>query len=309
VSSAAANRIIATVPAGATTGPITVTAPLGSAVSPQPFRVLGDLAVAPATASLGTTATQQFDATEGGAPTTNVTWAVNGVVGGDPGVGTISVQGLYTAPATIAALQTVTISATSKDDAAVVVTATVTLRPPAPAFLVARSVGVQVSDPSLRLLVAPGVGVQVSDPDLRPVLASAVGVQRAPDGLAVVAADVGVSLPESAAFSGVSLVSVSRAPVITSMSPAAEARGATNLTLTMTGSDLAGATSVDFLLNNVPDPNIAVVNLTATPDGTGATAVISIAAGAAVGARVVRIQAPAGTTTSVGAGGNVFTVQ
>ena len=51
VSSAVSNRIIATVPPGATTGPITVTAPLGSAVSPQPFRVVGDLAVAPATAS------------------------------------------------------------------------------------------------------------------------------------------------------------------------------------------------------------------------------------------------------------------
>jgi hypothetical protein len=294
VSSAAANRIIATVPAGATTGPITVTAPLGSAVSPQPFRVLGDFAVSPATASLGTSATQQFDATEGGAPTTNVTWAVNGAVGGDPGVGTISAQGLYTAPATIAVLQTVTVSATSKDDAAVSATATVTLRPPVPTFLVARSVGVQVRDPGLRAVLAPSVGVQPSP---------------AASALTVVAAQVGVSPPQSAAFSSAALVSVSRAPLITSVSPGVGARGATNLTLTMTGSDLAGAISLDFLRNGAPDSTITVTNLTATADGTQVTAVISIASTSAVGPRVVRIQTPVGTTTAVGAGGNVFTVQ
>ena len=294
VSSAAANRIVATVPAGATTGPIAVTAPLGSATSPQPFRVLGDLAVAPTTASLGTSATQQFDATAGGAATTNVTWAVNGVVGGDPGVGTISAQGLYTAPATIAALQPVTVSATSKDDAAVTAAATVTLRPPVPAFASARPVGVQVSDPGLRAVLAPGVGVQ-----------------RSPDasGLTVVASQVGVSPPQSAAFSGASLVSVSRAPLVSSVSPATAARGTTNLTLTLTGSDLAGAISLDFLRNNAPDSTITVTNLTASPDGTQATAVVSIASSSPLEPRVVRIQTPAGTTTSVGAGGNVFTVQ
>lgn len=294
VSSASATRIVATVPAGATTGPITVTAPLGSAVSPQPFRIVGALAVAPATASLGVGATQQFAATEGGAATTNVIWSVNGVVGGDPGVGTISAQGLYTAPATIAALQTVTVSATSKDDVAVTATAAVTLRAPLPTFLAARSIGVQVRDPGSRTIPAAGVGVQ-----------------RAPAGagLSIVAPHVGVSPPQSAGFSGASLVSVSRAPLISSVSPAAGVRGATTLTLTITGSDLAGAVSIEFLLNSAPDASITILDLTATPDGTQATAVISIAAPAAVGPRVIRIHAPAGTTTAVGAGGNVFTVQ
>ena len=100
-----------------------------------------------------------------------------------------------------------------------------------------------------------------------------------------------------------------RAPLITSMSPAAAARGAANLTVTITGSDLQGATVLDLLRNYVPDTAITVASLTATPDGTGATAVISIASTAAVGPRVVRIQTPAGTSTSVGTGGNVFTVQ
>src|SRR5262245_18148820 len=59
VSMASVNRIIATVPAGATTGPIAVVAPLGSAVSPQPFLIVGALAVTPTAATLGGGRTQQ----------------------------------------------------------------------------------------------------------------------------------------------------------------------------------------------------------------------------------------------------------
>jgi YD repeat-containing protein len=311
VAQAAPNRIITVVPAGATTGPITVTAPLGSAVSPQPFRVVGAIAISPTTASLSVSGTQQFAATDGGAATTNVIWAVNGIVGGDPGVGTISSQGLYTAPATIASLQTVTASATSKDDVALSAAATVTLRPPVPVFLAAHAVGVQVADPSLRTLLAPGVGVQVADPGLRTLVAPGVGVQRDPGGagLTVVAAEVGVSPPTPDAFAGVSPVSVSLEPLITSVSPASAVRGSVDLILAITGSGLAGAITIDFLLNNAPDTGITIVNLTAAPDGTQVAAQISIASTAVVGARVVQIRAPAGTTTAVGTGGNVLTVQ
>jgi YD repeat-containing protein len=294
VSRAAVNRIITTVPPGATTGPITVTAPLGSAVSPLPFRVVGALALSPASTTLGVSGTQQFDATENGTATVDVIWAVNGIVGGDPGVGTISSGGLFTAPVTIDSLLTVTVGATSKDDAAVRATATVTLRPPVLTFLAAHPIGVQVADPGPRTVLAYGVGVQ-----------------RAPDsaGLTVVASPVGVSPPTAQAFAGMSRVSVSVEPLITSVTPAAAVRGSTGLTLTMTGSGLAGVIGIDFLLNNAADAAITVANLSATPDGTQVAAVISIAATAAVGPRVVRIRSPAGTTTAVGAGGNVFTVQ
>jgi YD repeat-containing protein len=294
VANASPNRIITTVPSGATTGPIMVRTPLGSAVSPRLFRIVGAIAVIPAGATLGVGGTQQFVATDGGVETTNVIWAVNGVVGGDPDVGPISGQGLYTTSATILSVRTVAVTATSRDDASVVATALVTLRPPIPLFLAAAPVGVQVVDPGLRALVASGVGVQ-----------------RAPDGsgLTIVAAAIGVAPPTRDAFSGISQVSVGQEPLITSVSPAAAARASANLTLTMTGSSLAGVISLEFLLNNAPDPAITVANLTATSDGTRATAQISIAATTVLGPRVVRIRVPAGTTTSVGAGGNVFTVQ
>ncbi|HEX9328462.1 MAG TPA: IPT/TIG domain-containing protein, partial [Reyranella sp.] len=49
ITSAAPNRLVASVPTGATTGPLSVSAPLGSATSAASFRVLGGaLAVAPA---------------------------------------------------------------------------------------------------------------------------------------------------------------------------------------------------------------------------------------------------------------------
>jgi YD repeat-containing protein len=294
VAQASATRITTTVPSGATSGPITVATPLGSAMSPRPFRIVGTLAVTPATVTLGVGGTQQFVVTDGGVETTNVMWTVNDIVGGDPGVGTVSGQGLYTAPTTTVSLRTVTVTATSKDDVTVLATATVMLQPPLPAFLAAAPVGVQVTDPQSRVIVAPGVGIQ-----------------RAPDGtgLTIVAAAIGVSPPMPNAFSGISQVSVSLEPLITSVSPAAAVRGSASLTLILTGSGLAGLISIEFLLNNTPDAAITVTNLTATAGGTQATAQISITATATLGPRVVRIRAPAGTTTSVGAGGNVFTVQ
>jgi len=197
VTQASGNRLITRVPPGATTGPVTVTAPLGSAVSPRPFLVIGALTVTPAAASLGAGGAQPFVATDGGADTTNVVWAVDGLVGGDAQAGTISGQGLYVAPMAVASERTVHVTATSKDDTSVVATAVVTLRPPIPLFLAAVSVGLHVTDPGPRAFVAPGVGVQ-----------------RAPEGngLTIVAVPIGVSPVTSQAFSGAAHVSVSRQP-------------------------------------------------------------------------------------------------
>jgi YD repeat-containing protein len=291
VVQAVPNRIIVTVPAGAVTGPISVTAPLGSAVSPRPFRVVAPLAIVPSTVSLGPAQTQQFVISEGG-DAADAVWAVAGIVGGNADVGSVSDQGLYTAPLTSAAARTVTVTATSKDDASIVATAQVTLRQPFPTFLAAPPVGVQPV--GARLVTAPPVGVQPSSTAA---------------GLTVLAAPVAVSPLASQGFAGISQVTVSFAPLITAISPAAAVRGTTGLTLTLTGSGLGGASGVEFLLNNNPDPAIGVTDLAIAPDGTQATVRISIAAAAAVGPRVVRVRFQVGATTSVGTGANVFTAQ
>ena len=55
--------------------------------------------VIPKTASVTFTQTLQFSATINGLPSTNVTWSVDSVVGGNTTVGTISTSGLYVPPA------------------------------------------------------------------------------------------------------------------------------------------------------------------------------------------------------------------
>ena len=101
------------VPIGATTGLITVTAPLGSATSPQPFTVLGGITISPSTATVARGATQQFTATVTGTTNQSVAWSVNGIVGGNSTVGTITADGLYTAPFISTTSLAVTIKATS----------------------------------------------------------------------------------------------------------------------------------------------------------------------------------------------------
>ncbi len=113
VLAATTTSLTTQVPLGATTGPITVTAPLGSATSPQPFTVLGGMTVSPSTASVARGATQQFTATVTGTTNQSVAWSVNGIVGGNSTVGTITADGLYTAPFISTTSLAVTIKATS----------------------------------------------------------------------------------------------------------------------------------------------------------------------------------------------------
>ena len=55
----------------------------------------GSITVYPTTSSLAATTTRQFTAYVPISPNT-VTWAVNGITGGNPTIGTISAGGLYT---------------------------------------------------------------------------------------------------------------------------------------------------------------------------------------------------------------------
>jgi YD repeat-containing protein len=293
VTLASANRLVATVPAGATTGPVTVTTPVGHAISPRPFRVVGALTIAPAAASLGIGGTQQFAALSGDVETTAVRWSVDGVVGGNADLGEISAQGRYVAPATIATPRTVSVTATSRDDASVTATALVTLRVPIPMALGAAAVGLQV------------------DPGPRTLAAAAVGVQRAPDGarLSILAPAVGITPPSGEVAAAAAPVAVGLVPLVTSISPAGAARGAAGVALTLTGVGLAGFTNLEFLLNGAVDAALTVVGPSPAADGTRFTAQVSVGAGAAPGPRVARLRGPGGTTSSIGALGNVFTVQ
>src|ERR1022692_5287199 len=73
---------------------------LGTAVAQTGCKTTSTVAVtlSPTTATVALGATQQFTAVVTGNSNTNVTWTVNSVTGGNSTVGTISTQGLYTAP-------------------------------------------------------------------------------------------------------------------------------------------------------------------------------------------------------------------
>jgi len=77
--------------------------------------------------------TQTFTATVVNATDQGVTWQVNGVTFGSALVGTVSVFGVYTAPATVPSPATVTVTAISNEDPAHMASAQVTITaPPAP---------------------------------------------------------------------------------------------------------------------------------------------------------------------------------
>lgn len=85
------------------------------------------VAVSPTAAALALQNTLQFTASVQNASDTTVVWKVNDVVGGSPTTGTISTNGLYTAPSTIPSPATVTIKAVSNANSSATATATVTL--------------------------------------------------------------------------------------------------------------------------------------------------------------------------------------
>jgi DNA-binding beta-propeller fold protein YncE len=83
--------------------------------------------ITPTTATVKLQATQQFTATVTGNSDTDVTWSVNSVTGGNATVGTVTTQGLYTAPANALNSSSVSVTATSVADTSKYASATVTI--------------------------------------------------------------------------------------------------------------------------------------------------------------------------------------
>src|SRR5271169_2266949 len=71
------------------------------------------ITISPTAATVSLGATQQFTAAVTGTSDTQVTWSVNSVVGGNNTVGTITTQGLYTAPSNALNASSVSVVATS----------------------------------------------------------------------------------------------------------------------------------------------------------------------------------------------------
>lgn len=102
----------------------------GSAVSPSPAAI--KVSISPGTASVNADGTQQFTATVSNTTNTKVTWSVGGSEGGNSTVGTISAQGLYTAPDPLPDPASVTVTAASQADTTKSASANVSLTYAAP---------------------------------------------------------------------------------------------------------------------------------------------------------------------------------
>jgi serine protease len=87
------------------------TACLTAIPRPEPPDV--SVTISPTRATLQVNAMQAFAAAVANAPDTSVTWQVNDIDGGNPAVGTISTDGVYTAPAGVPSPSGITVTAIS----------------------------------------------------------------------------------------------------------------------------------------------------------------------------------------------------
>ena len=311
------SKVVAIVPANATTGLVTITTPTGSVTTATPFTIAG-LRITPATVSMKFGESVQF--TSEVLPATldqAVVWSVEGVVGGNANVGTISNTGLYTAPNT--RLVGLTIRAVSVADSTRAGEAHVTVNDPndiqsvfAPAVSVQRGVNVNAaafaqpvavqygSSGALQSALAKPVTVQFGVASQSAAFASPVSVQRGTlTEASAFASPVSIQFNDFVTWSFSTAVSATPGPYIQSISPGNFTRG-TSTGVTINGPGLTGATALRFITaSGSIDSSITVSNISVSPDGTSLTATITVSAGSAVGSRLVIVATPNGDSVGV----------
>jgi hypothetical protein len=251
------------------------------------------MSVTPSTAELAVGTSFTFQASLDGVPTTAVTWRVDGIVGGNATVGTITPAGVYTSPATLPALQPVAVEAVLTADPAQVATATVRFSTQPVGLLGAAPVAVRMAS------AAPGVTASV------PVSVAVT----APTGAITLAVPISVApTPATGAVAPSPPLSVSAAPLVTGTSPTAVPTGATGITLTITGSNLQGATAVRFIRTGGIDATLSASAVVPSGDGTSVVCTLTVSGSAALGARIVQIVTPHGTSSAFDLGVNHLTV-
>jgi len=281
VASATATQIVATVPAGATSGPIAVSNTNGSATSSASFIVTSAISVQlnQTTAIVTAGTSKQFTATVTGTTNQNVIWKLeaNGTV-----VGTLSNTGLYSVPSTFTGSAQVMIRAISLADTTKFATVNVSVVSATPPF------GPYVA-PQVSVSVAPSPSTSLSGPFVAPQVSVAIA-------------------PTSSMLASAPQVSVSLMPLVNSITPSSAAVGAIDLLITISGTGLSGASALNFLLNGTSDTTITATNITANAEGTQVTANLTISGTATTGLRVVRVTGSNGTSTAASMEGNTFNV-
>lgn len=327
--------VVVTVPNGATTGPLSLTTPGGTANTALPFTIRG-ISLTPTTATIQSEETIQFAATVVVSGDQSVVWGVDGIEGGSATTGTITNAGLYTAPRLLPSQPAIVfrIRATSASNTQVFGEALATVKNPEfirPVF--AQFVSVRNGNPSNNTpLHSVAVSVRNGNPSNNtPFNSAAVSVRNGnpSNSTPLYSADVSVRNGNptnatpfySAAVSarngresnntplyGIP-VSVTNGPAVSMIAPGQVSRGqATNITLS--GANLSGATTLTFfeIANGVFDTNITVSNLNVNGAGTTLTATLTISGGAALGRRVVIVTASGKSSPMTDTGANTIEV-
>lgn len=311
VLESSATHVIAVVPDGATTGPITLTTPGGSITTSIPFTIRG-MKVTPSAARLYLGDTLQLTSTVySQVLSPAVRWSVGSVDGGNSIVGTVTATGFYTSPQRVG---TFIVRATLIEDPTIFAESQIEVRDPNNLQSVFSAVSVRRGLPngggasaqavSVRKgatigsnPVAPAVSVRkglvnggnaisrpisvlygsqskIDNPQSKGVSVR-YGLSNGSTAVSKAVSVRRVALNDGNAYSGA--VSVSNAPHIAGISPASVRRGAT-VSITVAGSNLTNVTGLTFI--NVETgaliTNIVVTNITVSSDGTSLTATLSV---------------------------------
>ncbi len=238
------------------------------------------ISVSPGSATLPATGVQIFAATVTGSSNTAVTWSIN------PAVGSISSNGVYTAPTSIASQQQVTVRATSAADTSKSATAIVTLQPAGIAVSVApQQATLTANQQQTFAATVTGASNTAVSWSINPAVGTidAAGLYTAPSTIispqTVLVSATSVADPTK---SGVATINLSAAqPVAVSVTPGTATlfpRESVQVRATVTGTNEPGVTwSINPAIGSV-DAN----GLYTTPTAVAAQTVVTVTAASVI---------------------------
>lgn len=246
-----------------------------------------------------------------------VTWSVNGILGGNSTFGTVSATGLYTAPATVPAMNAVTVTATNTADKTKSGSVTMTVTMPPPNLWSIRPTSVPAGSFTIDLNgsnFGPNSVVKLGEVALTTTLLSPTGLRATGTAAASL---VGTQVPVKVTNTGLGAVTsttvnlkiTAASPITVTVSPASAAvaaattrqfsatvAGSSNTAVTWSVNGVAGGNAANGTISNtglytapaaVPNPAVVTVRATSAADAS------------ASGAAGVTVQAPAGPPVTV----------
>ena len=263
----------------------------------QPSPQQATLTVTPSSATVRGGDSQPFTAKTSDGSTPTLTWAVNGVAGGNASTGTITTTGVYTAPQFPPTSNMVTISATETTNATATASSAVTLDNPTPQIATVTPTSIPVGAFTLNVNgtnFAPGATLMFGTTALSTTRVSAAQITATGTATSAQVGSIAITvqnpnpgLISSAALTaqivGASAIAVAVAPASATVrgggtqSFTATVTGTTNTSVTWSVNGTAGGSATTGTINsaglytapaNLPTPNTVTVTASSAADAT-----------------------------------------